>query len=133
MARKGKQKKSLGIVPRALLRGAIAGAIPACALTGCGSDSGTAPDAAERDVAADTRAQPDAAADTRAQPDAATDSPLFGVDGPAFSVAAPFDAGRDGPLFGVATDLIVRPDAGADGDHPHDAIFFSVDAPSFKG
>jgi hypothetical protein len=121
MARKAKQKKSLGIVPRALLRGAMAGAIPA--LAGCGSDSGTSPDGGQQDVAADTRAQPDAA----------TDSPLFGVDGPAFSVAAPFDAGRDGPLFGVATDLIVRPDAGADGDHPHDAIFFSVDAPSFKG
>jgi hypothetical protein len=122
MAKKGKQKKSLGIVPRALLRGAMAGAIPACALTGCGSDSGTAPDGAQQDVAADTRAEPDAAADAH----------LFGVDGPAFSVAAPFDAGRDVPLFGVA-DLIVRPDAGADGDSPHDAIFFTVDAPSFKG
>jgi len=129
MAKKGKQKKSLGIVPRTLLRGAMAGAIPACALTGCGSDSGTTPDGAPRDVAADTSSQPDAGADTRAQPDA----PLFGVDGPAFSVAAPFDAGRDGPLFGVATDLIVRPDEGVDGDSPHDAIFFTVDAPSFKG
>jgi hypothetical protein len=143
MAKKRKNK-SLGIVPRTLLRGAIAGAIPACALTGCASSTGDGADADRPDVAADTRVFGVDAAAFGAPPDAAFGvlDAAFGVDAAAFSVA---DLGfhPDRPLFSVALDALPKaPDGGADGptdagannpDANPDHIFFAVDAPSFKG
>jgi hypothetical protein len=138
---KKKTPRTLGIVPRTLLRGAIAGAIPACALTGCTNDK----------IAIDGSAQvPDGGFAGVA------DQAFFSVDAPAFlppdggfdGVAAPFDTAADARDGGA--DARDGGDAAKDayewsvadlGFHedkpPPDAApevnFFAVDAASFKG
>jgi hypothetical protein len=151
MARK-KTPRTLGIVPRTLLRGAIAGAIPACALTGCASDeialdgsarvpdggfggvsdhaffgddpSSLPPDGGFGGVSDHAFFSVDAAGFT---PDAASDAPDAGADAG--------DAAKDAPLLGVADvgfrDSQAPPDAAPDA--APDADFFAVDAASFKG
>ena len=128
---KKKSRRPLGVVPRTLLRGAIAGAIPACALTGCTSTT----------VTLDGSAQP---------PDGlgfggVSDHAFFGVDAPAFTPDAAvdatpdagdahpdaIDAGKAAPLLGVADVGFRHDDARADA--PADLNFFAVDAPAFKG
>jgi hypothetical protein len=127
---KKKAPRPLGIVPRTLLRGAIAGAIPACALTGCTSQTMSID--ASPDATRDTNSF-GVAQDAFSQPGAPDFAPA--VDAAAFSVAdtsftnEPPDAGA---LQDGVADIGFRPDAGADG---HDAApdFFAVDAAAFKG
>jgi hypothetical protein len=132
MSRK-KPTRTLGIVPRTLLRGAIAGAIPACALSGCTNQplaldgSAPGPEAGPADGprnADHTFFTVDAPAFTRDGGSDAGDAATDATD----ATRDATDAGRDLPIFSVA-------DIGFIQDRPSspDLDFFAVDGPAFGG
>ena len=100
-----KKARRTAFVPRLLVRTAIAGVIPACAVA-CGSSDTPAPAA-----------------------DAGTDSPFLGVAAVAYPA---YEAGADSPFLGVAAVAYPAyeagaPDAAADARGPADAtddVFF---------
>jgi hypothetical protein len=119
--KKSKKPLRLGVVPRALLKGAISGAIPACALAGCTDDG-----KANSDAAADV-GQPMfgvAAPPPDPRPDGGIEHP---VDAPTF---IPPDAGPERPLFSVALPPPDPPRDAAEAGHDTRPLF-SVDAPVF--
>ena len=80
---KKKRKKSLGIVPKALLGAAIAGAVPASIVPACSSGCSS-----DQEFAVDANNPPD-------RPFFAVDANIQHPDGPEFSVDAPSSDGAE--------------------------------------